>query len=87
MRVDSEVVADTKKDAESTPVVGVAAVKRAPEISTIELPGSIQAVTEAPILARADGYLKSRLVDIGDRVTAGQLLGEIVAGEVDQVGS
>jgi RND family efflux transporter MFP subunit len=61
----------------------VSAVKRAPERASIDLPGSIQAVTEAPILARADGYLKSRLVDIGDRVVAGQLLGEIEADEVD----
>ena len=40
--------------------------------SELELPGNIEAVTEAPILARADGYIKRRLVDIGDRVQAGQ---------------
>src|SRR5262245_52998422 len=34
----------------------------------IKLPGTMQAVTEAPILARADGYLKRLLADIGDRV-------------------
>jgi len=50
----------------------------------IELPGSIQAVTEAPILARADGYLKRRLADIGDHVKSGQLLAEIEAPELDQ---
>jgi RND family efflux transporter MFP subunit len=44
----------------------------------------MQAVTEAPILARADGYLKRRLVDIGDRVKAGQTLAEIDAPELDQ---
>ena len=42
--------------------------------SELELPGNIQAITEAPILARADGYLKRRLADIGDRVRAGQVL-------------
>lgn len=52
--------------------------------SELELPGNIQAVTEAPILARANGYIKSRLVDIGDRVKAGQPLAEIEAPEVDQ---
>ena len=31
----------------------------------------MQALTEAPILARADGYLKRRSSDIGDRVHAG----------------
>ena len=43
----------------------------------------MQAMTEAPILARADGYLK-RVADIGDRVKAGQVLAEIDAPELDQ---
>ena len=29
------------------------------------LPGTVQAITEAAVLARADGYLKRRLVDLG----------------------
>jgi RND family efflux transporter MFP subunit len=52
--------------------------------SELELPGNIQAITEAPILARANGYLKRRMADIGDRVSAGQPLAEIEAPEVDQ---
>src|ERR1700739_4945671 len=59
--------------------VGLSASK-----SELELPGSIQAITEAPILARANGYVKRRMVDIGDRVSAGQMLAEIDAPEVDQ---
>ena len=47
------------------------------------LPGSIQALTEAPVLARANGYIRKRYADIGDRVTAGQLLAEIEAPELD----
>ena len=66
------------------PRVEVIEVGRSSVKSEIELPGSIQAVTEAPILARADGYIKRRLVDIGDRVQAGQLLAEIEAPEMDQ---
>ena len=41
-------------------------------------------MTEAPILARADGYLKSRLVDLGRSRAAGQPLAEIDAPELDQ---
>jgi RND family efflux transporter MFP subunit len=52
--------------------------------SELELPGNIQAITEAPILARANGYIKQRMVDIGDRVSAGQPMAEIEAPEVDQ---
>src|SRR5258708_19792200 len=44
----------------------------------------MQAVTEAPILARAEGYVQRRYVDIGDRVAAGQLLAEIEAPDLDQ---
>jgi RND family efflux transporter MFP subunit len=66
------------------PRVEVIEVGRSSVKSELELPGSIQAVTEAPLLARADGYIKQRLVDIGDRVQAGQLLAEIEAPEMDQ---
>ena len=52
--------------------------------SELELPGNIQAITEVPILARADGYLKRRMADIGDRVRAGQPLGEIEAPELEE---
>jgi RND family efflux transporter MFP subunit len=48
------------------------------------LPGSIQAIQEAPIYSRVDGYLKRRLVDIGDRVQAGQVLAEIDTPDLDQ---
>ena len=48
------------------------------------LPGNIQAVTEAPILSRATGYIRKRYVDIGDRVKAGQVVAEVEAPELDQ---
>jgi RND family efflux transporter MFP subunit len=64
--------------------VEVIQVGRSTDKSAIELPGNIQAITEAPVLARADGYLQRRTVDIGDRVKSGQLLAEIDAPEVDE---
>jgi RND family efflux transporter MFP subunit len=63
--------------------VDVIEVGRSSDGIAIELPGNIQAITEAPILARADGYLERRMVDIGDRVKTGQPLAEIEAPEVD----
>ena len=69
---------------QGVPRVDVIEVGRAASKSELELPGSIEAVTEAPILARADGYIKRRLVDIGDRVQAGQPVAEIEAPEMDQ---
>ncbi len=69
---------------QALPRVKVVQLMRASRASEMELPGNIQAVTEAPILARADGYIKSRMADIGDRVKAGQPLVEIEAPELDQ---
>lgn len=50
----------------------------------VVLPGTLQAYADAPIYARTNGYLKRRLVDMGTRVKAGQLLAEIDAPELEQ---
>src|SRR6202012_5197707 len=71
-------------EAKALPRVHVITVGRASGQSEVDLPGNIQAITEAPILARADGYLEHRMVDIGDRVQAGQPLAEIAAPELDE---
>ena len=72
--------------AEESQAPGVNVVQAVPSqaTSSLVLPGNVAALTEAPILARADGYLKSRNVDIGDKVKAGQLLAEIDAPDLDQ---
>ena len=66
------------------PVVNVAVVERSPQKTQLILPGNIQAVTEAPVLARASGYIKQRYADIGDRVKQGDLLAEIDSPELGQ---
>ena len=48
------------------------------------LPGSIQPYSDAPIYARATGYVKSWSADIGARVKAGQILAELDAPDLDQ---
>jgi len=48
------------------------------------LPGTAQAFTDSPIYARASGYLRRWYVDIGAKVTQGQLLAEIEAPELHQ---
>jgi RND family efflux transporter MFP subunit len=76
--------AEADAQAHGLPRLVVMRVERGPAQNIITLPGTMQALAEAPILARTDGYLKRRLVDIGDRVRAGQVLAEIDAPEVDQ---
>jgi RND family efflux transporter MFP subunit len=51
---------------------------------TVVLPGSVQALRSTVVYAQINGYVKERLVDIGDRVTQGQLLAVIAAPEIDQ---
>jgi RND family efflux transporter MFP subunit len=48
------------------------------------LPGNTQAFIDSPIYARTNGYLKQWYVDIGARVSKGQLLAEIETPELDQ---
>jgi len=69
---------------EKLPVVNVAPARQSPAKTELELPGDLQAEIETPIFARADGYLRKRLVDIGDHVHKDQLLAEIDTPELDQ---
>lgn len=48
------------------------------------LPADVKPWIEAPIYARASGYLKRWLADLGSAVQAGQLLAEIETPELDQ---
>jgi RND family efflux transporter MFP subunit len=80
-----EVLAAESRDAvKSLPLVNLAKVSRSRALSQLVLPGNIQAVMEAPVLARATGYIRKRYVDIGDRVKTGQVLAEVEAPELDQ---
>ncbi len=76
--------AEAQAQEKALPHLQVMRVERFTDPNGIKLPGTIQAVTEAPILARADGYLRRRLVDIGDHVQASQVVAEIDAPELDQ---
>ena len=51
---------------------------------TVVLPGTLQGFVQAPISARANGYLKRWYKDIGSRVQKGELLAEIETPEIDQ---
>jgi RND family efflux transporter MFP subunit len=83
-RRDLQVVAEANAQNDALPDVTVVAAKKASAMGDLVLPGNIQAVTEAPILARAEGYVQRRFVDIGDRVTPGQLLAIVEAPDLDQ---
>jgi RND family efflux transporter MFP subunit len=53
-------------------------------VGRLTLAATTQAIQASIIYARTSGYLTRRHVDIGDRVTAGQLLAEVASPEVEQ---
>ena len=84
LRQRQVLAAETSLALAARPIVPAAVVSLAPRETVVTLPGTMEPLTEAPVLARADGYIKRRNVDIGDRVAAGQVLAEIEAPELDQ---
>jgi RND family efflux transporter MFP subunit len=78
-----QVIDTATLQADFVPSVHVREVTQRHDPVPVTLPGTTLAFEQADIYARASGYVSKRNVDIGDRVTAGQLLAEISAPEVD----
>src|SRR5262249_57627635 len=78
-----EVMATAEQQRDFVPTVPVAKAHAAGSEMTISLPGTTLAFTAANIFARANGYIETRKVDIGDHVKAGDLLAPILAPELD----
>jgi RND family efflux transporter MFP subunit len=81
-------VADAKlsewTEAQAVPVVAAALPDTRGKRTTLDLPGRLEAFTQAQMYARVSGYLKQWKADIGTPVKAGQLLAEIDAPDLDQ---
>src|SRR5262249_30302837 len=75
---------DKKNQQSALPNVTVTAAKAVPPTIDVALSGNMSPLTEAPVLARADGYLVRRFVDIGDPVHKGQILAIIDSPDLDQ---
>jgi RND family efflux transporter MFP subunit len=71
-------------EAAAVPTVAVVNPSASSPTDELVLPGTVRAFTDAPIYARASGYLKKWHVDIGSKVTQGQILAEIETPELDQ---
>ena len=67
----------------AVPAVYVIAPQRAVD-ADLSLAATTQSFQDTTIFARTNGYISRRLVDIGDRVRAGQLLAEIASPEIDR---
>ncbi len=68
----------------AVPVVAVAPPDSKVKRASLELPGRLEAYAQAQLYARVSGYIKDWKADIGAQVTAGELLAEIDAPDLDQ---
>jgi RND family efflux transporter MFP subunit len=88
MGITNRRVADAKlsewTETQAVPVVATALPDTRGKRTTLDLPGRLEAYTQAQMYARVSGYLKEWKADIGTPVKAGQLLAEIDAPDLDQ---
>ena len=63
--------------ADNVPTVGVIKPMRKTVSSKLAIPANVVPYEQAEIYAKASGYVKKVLVDIGDRVNPGQILAEL----------
>jgi RND family efflux transporter MFP subunit len=75
---------ETAATAGAKPRVSVQAPRRMSTGQGVSLPGNVQALRETTVFARTSGYVKRRLVDIGDHVSEGQLLAELETPDLHQ---
>lgn len=71
-------------EAQAVPTVAVVAPTTGGGATTLDLPGRLEAYSRAALFSRVAGYLKGWNVDIGAKVTAGQVLAEVEAPDLDQ---
>jgi multidrug efflux pump subunit AcrA (membrane-fusion protein) len=83
-RPDRKAIAErAEKQRDAKPIVDVTTVRQSKDQAGLVVPGTTIPLTEAFVYARANGYLKTRLVDIGDHVKKNQLLAVIEAPDLD----
>ncbi len=79
-----ELATNTLASGSAVPRVQVVAPKPKSSDHAVTLPGSVQALEETVVYARANGYVRKWIVDIGDKVKEGDVLVEIDTPELDQ---
>jgi RND family efflux transporter MFP subunit len=88
MGITSRKMADAKlsewTESQAVPVVAVATPDTHGQKTTFDLPGRLEAFTQATLYARVSGYLKEWKADIGTPVKTNDLLAEIDAPDLDQ---
>src|SRR5579862_6810961 len=82
-RVRSEAALEGEARDVETPLVKTVHAVRGGVGGELTLPGEVRAYVDAPVYARATGYVRRWFVDIGAEVKAGRVLAELDTPEVD----
>lgn len=83
-RLDRDAHLKAWTDAQAVQTVAVVTPTTGGGAASLNLPGRLEAYSRAALYSRVAGYLKSFTVDIGSKVSAGQVLAEIEAPDIDQ---
>ena len=83
-RIENAKTLKAQSEEAAAQYVKAATARRIEAGQKVELPGTLQGYVQAPVAARAGGYLKRWTKDIGSRVAKGELLAEIETPELDQ---
>jgi RND family efflux transporter MFP subunit len=79
----SQAMATAAQQRDFVPLVRVQEVRASDHTMLVTLPATTLGFETANIYGRASGYITKRLVDIGSRVKAGDLMVEVTAPELD----
>ena len=80
----SALAAEARAMAEQPARVSIIRAERSVEASDLALPGSVLPLQETSVYARANGYVRLWLVDIGAHVKRGQVLAELEVPDIDE---
>lgn len=84
MRSNALLAESTKATHEALPRVEVVVPRVSSSATSIVLPGTTRPLEETVLYSRANGFVRAWKVDIGDKVTEGQVLAELETPELDQ---
>ena len=84
LKLQRQLATQVKTATATLPLVAVTTAMRPTAPNTVLLPGTMEALHEAAVYARASGYVRRWYADLGSRVSAGQVLADIDVPELQQ---
>jgi multidrug efflux pump subunit AcrA (membrane-fusion protein) len=84
LKLQRQLATQAKSATAALPIIAVTKAQRPTAPNTLLLPGTMEALHEAAVYARASGYVRRWYADLGTPVSAGQVLADIDVPELQQ---